>query len=94
MQKAITNDVQKFKQNNQNLTIKATKAENNETVFRLEIKDKKRKDFRELILEVQTSKEAPYEIVECKNWSQLNKSKIPRTNSLMDIIKYWWKFEF
>jgi len=74
--------------------MKATKAENNENVLRLEIKDKKRKDFRELILEVQTCKEAPYEIVECKNWSQLNKAKIPRTNSLMDIIKYWWKFEF
>lgn len=39
-------------------------------------------------------KDSPYEILECKNQWSLVKPKIPKTNSLMDIIKFWWKFEF
>ncbi|EAR88347.3 hypothetical protein TTHERM_00812640 (macronuclear) [Tetrahymena thermophila SB210] len=93
MQRQITSEVQKFKQNNQNLTIKAIRSQD-EPSFKLEIKDKKRKDFKELVLMVCPRKDSPYEITDCKNLWSLNKQKIPKTNSLMDIIKFWWKFEF
>jgi len=93
MQKAIIKDVKRLKQTDGNLKIKAIK-ECNEGLFSLLINDKKHENFGLLLLKVQAYKEAPFQIKDCKYFFKMDKSMIPRTSSLLEIIKFWWKFEF